>query len=222
MTDAPSFEVTDQNRVRQIKRKAAYDHTTVHAILDAGHIAQVGFVDDGVPLVMPMLYGRDGDRLYLHGARKARIVKLLEKSPQACVNVTLLDGVVIARSMFNCSMNYRSVNVFGEPFLVEDQDDKLAAMRIISEHLMPGRWDEARPSHDREIKMTGVLALPIASASAKVSAGMPNDEEEDYALPIWSGVLPLSLETGSLRTDEAGVRDLTPSDAVKSLQNRAL
>ncbi|MFK7887996.1 MAG: pyridoxamine 5'-phosphate oxidase family protein [Gammaproteobacteria bacterium] len=222
MSDAPSFEVTKQNRVRQIKRKAAYDHATVHAILDAGHLAQVGFVDDGAPIVMPMLYGRKDHCVYLHGARKARIIKLLANSPRACVNVTLLDGVVIARSMFNCSMNYRSVSVFGEPYLVEDHDEKLAAMRVISDHLMPGRWEEARPSHDNEVKMTGVLALPIASAAAKVSAGMPNDEEEDYAIPIWAGVLPLALQTGALRTDDAGVRDLEPSDTVKALQNRTL
>jgi len=222
MSDASAFDVTDQNRVRQIKRKAAYDHVTVHAILDAGHLAQVAFVDDGAPVVMPMLYGRKDNCLYLHGARKARIIKLLAASPRACVNVTLLDGVVIARSMFNCSMNYRSVSVFGEPYLMEDHEEKLAAMRVISEHLMPGRWDEARPSHDKEVKMTGVLALPMVSASAKVSAGMPNDEDEDYALPIWAGVLPLALQTGALRTDEAGVPDLEPSDVVKSLQNRTL
>jgi nitroimidazol reductase NimA-like FMN-containing flavoprotein (pyridoxamine 5'-phosphate oxidase superfamily) len=222
MTDASSFDVTKENRVRQIKRKAAYDEATVHSILDAGHVAQVGFVQDGAPVVIPMLYGRQGNQLFLHGARKARIIRLLEQSPRACVSVTLLDGVVIARSMFNCSMNYRSVNVFGEPYLVDDHNEKLAAMRVIAEHLLPGRWDEARDSHDREVKMTGVLALPIDSASAKVSEGAPNDEEDDYALPIWAGVLPLSLRTGSLRTDEAGVRGLEPSEAIKSLQNRDL
>lgn len=219
MTDTKSFEETKENRIRQIKRKAAYDETTVHSILDAGHIAQVGFVQDGAPVVIPMLYGRDGDRLFLHGARKARIVRLLEQSPRVCVSVTLLDGVVVARSMFHCSMNYRSVNVFGEPYLVEEHEQKLAAMRVIAEHLLPGRWDEARDSHEREVKMTGVIALPIASASAKVSAGEPNDEEEDYALPIWAGVLPLSLRSGTLRTDQTGIRGLEPSESIKSLQN---
>lgn len=214
------FAVTDENRVRQVKRKAAYDRETVHAILDAGHIAQVGFVDDGQPMVIPMLYGRDGDALLLHGARKARLVKLLEQSPRVCVNVTLLDGVVIARSMFHCSMNYRSVSVFGEPALVEGHDDKLGAMKVIGEHLLPGRWEEARESHDREVKMTGVLRLPIDSASAKVSAGSPNDEPEDYDIPIWSGVLPLALNAGTLETDESGVQGLAPSAAMRALQNR--
>ncbi len=214
------YSVNDQNRVRQIKRKASYDVATVHAILDAGHIAQVGFVDDGAPVVVPMLYGRDGDTVFLHGARKARIIKLLEQSPQACANVTLLDGVVIARSMFNCSMNYRSVTVFGQPSLVEERDAKLRAMQIIAEHLLPGRWDEARPSHEREIKMTGVLALTIERASAKVSEGGPNDEEEDYALGLWSGVLPLQLQAGALKADETGVTGLSPSDAMRALQNK--
>ncbi|MEO1575390.1 MAG: pyridoxamine 5'-phosphate oxidase family protein [Pseudomonadota bacterium] len=214
------FPVTRENEIRQVRRKASYDHDTVHAILDAGHVAQVAFVDDGQPIVIPMLYGRDGDSLLLHGARKARLVKLLATSPRVCVNVTLLDGVVIARSMFHCSMHYRSVSVFGEPQLVEDYDEKLSAMRVIGEHLLPGRWDEARESHEREVKMTGVLRVPIDSASAKVSEGPPRDEPEDYEIPLWSGVLPLTLMAGALNRDDAGVPDLEPSDAVKSLANK--
>ena len=216
------FEVTDENRVRQVRRKAAYDHETVHAILDAGHVAQVAFVDDGQPLVIPMLYGRKDDALYLHGARKARLIKLLETSPRVCINVTLLDGVVIARSMFHCSMHYRSVSVFGEPTLIEANEPKLAAMRVIAEHLVPGRWAEARPSHDREVKMTGVLRVPIDSASAKVSAGPPLDEEEDYQTPIWAGVLPLKLLAGELERDYTGVPDLEPSAAMAALAGRSL
>lgn len=214
------FDVTRENEVRQVRRKAAYDHATVHAILDAGHVAQVAFVDDGQPIVIPMLYGRDGNALLLHGARKARLVKLLEQSPRICVNVTLLDGVVIARSMFHCSMQYRSVSVFGAPALVEAHDDKLAAMRVIGEHLVPGRWDEARESHDREVKMTGVLRVPIDSASAKVSAGPPQDEPEDYETPLWAGVLPLTLMAGELDRDDSGVPDLEPSPAMLSLANK--
>jgi len=218
MTEYP---VTAQNRVRQISRKASYDVDVVHRILDAGHCAHVGFVQDGAPLIVPMLYGRDGDALLLHGARKARIVRLLEQSPRVCVNVTLLDGVVIARSMFNCSMQYRSVTVFGEPALVSGREQKLAAMRVISEHLLPGRWAEARDSHEREIKMTGVLRLPIDSASAKISEGMPQDEEDDYALPLWAGVLPLTLRSGELQSDPADVADMAPSQALRALANKA-
>lgn len=218
MTD---FAITDQNRVRQISRKACYDEQVVHSVLDAGHCAHVGFVQDGAPLIVPMLYGRDGDALLLHGARKARIVRLLEQSPRVCVNVTLLDGVVIARSMFNCSMQYRSVTVFGEPSLITGRDEKLHAMRVISDHLLPGRWSEARDSHEREIKMTGVLRLPIDSASAKISEGMPLDEEDDYALALWAGVLPLALRSGTLQTDPAGVAGMSPSPAMRALEDKA-
>ena len=145
---------------------------------------------------------------------------MLEKNPTACINVTLLDGVVIARSMFNCSMNYRSVTVFGRPALMEDHDEKRAAVRVISQRLLPGRWDEARASHDKEITMTGVLRVPIDSASAKVSEGMPNDEPEDYELSIWAGVLPLTLQAGKLRADPAGSADLSPSAVVRALENK--
>lgn len=220
MSDA--YDVTPANRVRQIARKAQYDRETVHAILDAGLCAHAAFVHDGEPVVVPMLYGRDGDTLYLHGARKARVVRLLERGGRVCVNVTLLDGLVVARSMFNCSMNYRSVTVFGTPSLVGGDEAKLAAMRVISERLLPGRWDEARPSHPREVKMTGVIALPIDAASAKVSEGMPADEDEDYALPIWAGVLPLAARFGDLEPDTRLAPGATPSASLRALQGRRL
>lgn len=219
---AKKFPVTPRTRTRQLARKASYDVEQVHAILDAGLCAQVAFVQDGEPVVVPMLYGREGDQLYLHGARKARVVRLLEQTPRACVNVTLLDGVVIARSMFNCSMNYRSVTVFGRPSLIDDPDAKLAAMRVISEHMLPGRWDEARPSHEREVKMTGVIALPIAEASAKISSGMPQDEEEDYAQRVWAGVLPLRSQFLELTDDERLEPGVTASAALRALQHKVL
>ncbi len=163
------YAVSRRNEVRQLSQKAAYDKVTVHAVLDAGVVASVAFVQDGAPIVVPMLYGRDGETLYLHGARKARIIRLLEQTPQASLNVTLLDALVLARSAFNSSMNYRSVTVFGAPTFVADTAAKLHAMRVISEHTMPGRWAELRAPLDKEIKMTGVIALAIESASAKVS-----------------------------------------------------
>ena len=184
MTDA--YATSKQNKVRQLREKAAYDKDTVHAILDAALVAAVGFVQDGTPVVVPMIYGREGETIYLHGARKARVIRLLEQNNSACVNVTLLDGLVFARSAFNSSMNYRSASVFGTPRLVDDHDDKLHAMHVISEHTMPGRWDELRESLEREIKMTGVIALEIETASAKISAGMPDDEQHgrsDHADP---------------------------------------
>jgi nitroimidazol reductase NimA-like FMN-containing flavoprotein (pyridoxamine 5'-phosphate oxidase superfamily) len=220
MTEA--FPVTTTNRVRQLKDKAAYDRKTVFGILDAGLVAHVAFVQDGAPIVVPMIYGRDGDTIYLHGARKARVVRLLENNDRACLNVTLLDGIVYARSVFNSSMNYRSATVFGTPQLIEGSDAKLAAMRCISEHTMPGRWDEVRDSHDREVRMTGVIELAIESASAKISSGHPDDEDEDYNIPVWAGVLPVTTAVGELIDDDRLLPGVEASDIVRQMQNRTL
>lgn len=216
------YEISKQNKVRQIREKAAYDKETVHGILDSALLASVGFVQDGQPVVVPMLYGRDGETVYLHGARKARVIRLLEDTTTACLNVTHVDGLVYARSAFNSSMNYRSATVFGAPRLIEDADEKLQALRIISECTMPGRWDEVRDSHENEIKMTGVIALEIESASAKISSGMPDDEDEDYDIPIWAGVLPLVSAFGSLQSDERLVDGVEASDVVRAMENKVL
>ena len=220
MTD--EYETSKKNKVRQLREKAAYDKEIVHGILDAALVASVGFVQDGAPVVVPMIYGREGETVFLHGARKARVIRLLEQNDSACVNVTLLDGIVFARSAFNSSMNYRSATLFGRPRLIEDYDDKLRAMRVISEHTMPGRWDELRESLEREVKMTGVIALEIDSASAKISAGMPEDEDEDYDIPIWAGVIPIETRIGSLQTDDRVLDGMEPSEVVQALQDRAL
>jgi hypothetical protein len=217
-----SYEVSKLNKVRQLREKARYDRESVHAILDAGLVAQVAFVQDGAPVVVPMLYGRSGETLYLHGARKARVIRLLERTDRACVNVTLLDGLVLARSAFNSSMHYRSATVFGMPELVEDYDAKLEALRIITGHSMPGRWDELRAPHEREVTMTGVIRLGIQAASAKVSAGMPSDEEEDYDIPVWAGVLPLESAFTELRGDDRVLAGVEPSAAVRRLERRKL
>jgi len=217
---ADDYGIGPANRVRQARDKARYDKAAVHAILDAGLVAQVGFVQDGQPVVVPMIYGRDGETLYLHGARKARVIRLLEGTERACVNVTLVDGIVLARSAFNSSMNYRSVTVFGTPRLIDDEQGKLRALRVVSEHTIPGRWDELRAPLEREVKMTGVIALDIESASAKIAAGMPKDEEEDYELPVWAGVLPLATRTTGLQPDDRVLPGIEPSAIVKRLQNR--
>lgn len=212
-----------KNTVKQMRDKARYDRDTVHGILDLGLVAHVAFVQDGQPVVVPMIHARDGETLYLHGARKARVVRLLEQSAQICVNVTLVDGIVLARSAFNSSMNYRSVTVFGRPSLVEDHDEKVHAMKCISEHLMPGRWDELRPPHDKEVKMTGVIAMSIDEASAKISKGLPVDEEEDYDIPVWAGTLPVTQTLGKLISDERLIPGAdVPSAVVRSLQDRTL
>lgn len=218
---ADEYEVSKQNKVRQIREKAAYDKKTVHGILDSGIFASVGFVQDGGPVVVPMIYGRDGETIYLHGARKARVVRLLEDTDRACINVTHVDGLVLARSAFNSSMNYRSVTVFGTSSLVEDREQKIHGMRVISEHLMPGRWDELREPLEREVKMTGVIALQVESASAKISTGMPEDEEEDYDTPIWAGVLPLQSVFTELLPDERVLEGVEPSAVVRALQGRS-
>lgn len=217
-----NYEVSKQNKVRQLREKGAYDKQTVNQILDAGLVAHVAFVQDGAPVVVPMIYGRHGQTVFLHGARKARVIRLLEQTDKACVNVTLLDGIVFARSVFNSSMNYRSVTVFGKPILIEGNDNKLAAMRHISEHTMPGRWDEVRDSHEREVRMTGVIELKIETASAKISAGLPDDEDEDYAIPVWAGVLPLTTTIGELVNDERLLPGVSPSESVRKMQGKTL
>jgi uncharacterized protein len=216
------YPVSKLNKVRQLREKGRYDSETVHRILDAGLVAQVAFVEAGNPVVVPMIYGRDGETVFLHGARKARVIRMVEASKSICLSVTLLDGIVLARSAFNSSMNYRSVTVFGTPSLVEGTAEKLRAMKIISEHLMPGRWDELRAPHDKEVKMTGVIAVRIEAASAKVSAGMPVDEPDDYAIPVWAGVLPLISQLQNLQDDDRLLPGVKSSAAVHSLQNRIL
>ena len=196
------YEIKKTNKVKQLKLKATYNKKIVHEILDAGLVAYVAFSQDDGPVVVPMIYGRKNDTIFLHGARKARIIRLLEKTNRASLNVTLLDGIVFARSTFNSSMNYRSVTIFGSPKIVTDNKKKLLAMKIISEHTMPGRWSEVRDSHLNEIKMTGVIKLKIEDASAKISSGPIKDEDEDYKLPVWAGTLPITTQTGSLQDDE--------------------
>lgn len=217
------YQVSKQNKVRQLAKKAAYEKAAVHEILDAGIVAHVAFVQDGAPVVVPMLYGREGERIFLHGARKSRVIKLLEHTDRASLNVTLLDALVLARSAFNSSMNYRSVTVFGKPVFVDDWDEKLHAMHVIAEHTMPGRWDDLRAPLDKEIKMTGIVALEIESASAKVSNNpVPDDEEEDYSIPVWAGILPLTSTYQSLVDADRLIDGVEPSEAVKALQGKTL
>lgn len=220
MTD--NYKPDRDNKVRQLREKAAYDKAIVHRILDAALVAHVAFVQDGAPVIVPMIYGREGEALYLHGARKARVIRLLEQTDRACLNVTLVDGIVFARSAFNSSMNYRSATVFGKPRLIEDEQGKLHGMRVISEHTMPGRWDELREPLEREVKMTGVIALDIESASAKISDSMPDDEEEDYDIPIWAGVLPLESRLSALKSDDRILDGVEPSAAVRRIEGRTL
>jgi nitroimidazol reductase NimA-like FMN-containing flavoprotein (pyridoxamine 5'-phosphate oxidase superfamily) len=197
-----TYEVSKQNKVRQLRENAAYDRDN--------------------PVVVPMLYGRDEETDYLHGARKARIVRMLEGTGKACVNVTLLDGLVFARSAFASSMNYRSVTLFGKARLVDELDEKKWALHVISEHAMPGRRADLRASLENELKMTGVIAVDIESASAKVSAGMPEDEECDIDTPVWGGVLPLESRFTTLQADELVKEGIEPSAALRAMENTKL
>tara|TARA_Y100000748_G_C15385382_1_gene445361 strand:- start:105 stop:767 length:663 start_codon:yes stop_codon:yes gene_type:complete len=214
------YEIKKSNKVRQLKKKASYDKKIIHRILDSGLLAHVGFNQEDGPVVVPMLYGRHKKEIYLHGARKARIIRLLEDTNRISLNVTLLDGVVLARSTFNSSMHYRSVTVFGKPELLENHKEKLSAMRVISENTAPGRWDEVRDSHINEVKMTGVIKVTIEEASAKISDSDPDDNLEDYEISIWAGILPISMKTGDLRNDKKLKGGIKPSKKISSLQNR--
>lgn len=216
------FEVSKKNKVRQLREYASYEKETVFSILDAGLVAHVALIQDGSPVVVPMIYGRDGETVYLHGARKARVIRMLEQTEITCINVTLIDGIVFARSVFNSSMNYRSVTLFGPPRLIDGHDAKLEAMRTISEHTMPGRWAEVRDSHEREVKMTGVIAVDIETASAKVTSGDPEDEDEDYEIPVWAGVLPVTTATGSFVDDSRLMGGMTPSEAIRKMEGKTI
>jgi uncharacterized protein len=185
---------TERSQLRRLPDRGSHDPATIHAILDAGFLAHVGFQVNGQPFVIPTLYGREDDRLYLHGSAASRMLGELEAGVPACVNVTLVDGLVLARSAFHHSMNYRSVVAFGTARKIEDPGQKTRALRIISEHLMAGRWDDVRVPNDQELKATAVLEFAIDEASSKVRTGGPLDDAEDYALPVWAGILPLRME----------------------------
>jgi len=187
---------TTRTHVVRESQLAVYDRAAVYQILDEGFICHIGFSVEGQPYVIPTSYGRAGDVLYVHGSAVSRMLRTLSHGVPACVTVTLVDGLVLARSLFNHSMNYRSVVVLGTTSVVEDREEKLKALHILSEHIMAGRWTEARQPNQRELKATLVLRIPIQEFSAKVRTGPPIDDEEDYAFPVWAGVIPLTLVPG--------------------------
>ena len=188
---------TARTRVVREAQRGVYDRDTVYRVLDEGFLCHVGFVVDGQPFVIPTSYGRKDASLYIHGSAASRMLRQMQKDGvPVCITVTLLDGLVLARSVFNHSMNYRSVVILGKATLVDDPEKKLAALRILSEHILPGRWDDARQPNGRELKATSVLRVPIEEFSAKVRVGPPKDDEEDYSFPIWAGVIPLEMVAG--------------------------
>jgi len=188
------MKLTKRTELRRLPNRGSHDADAIHAILDAGFLAHVGFQVNGQPFVIPTLYGRSEDTLYLHGSAVSRTLTELAAGVPACVTVTLLDGLVLARSAFHHSMNYRSVVAFGNARKVEEASQKQRALRIISEHLIAGRWNDVRPPTEQELKATAVLEFSIEEASAKIRQGPPLDDEDDYRLPVWAGVLPLRVE----------------------------
>ncbi|MET8145254.1 pyridoxamine 5'-phosphate oxidase family protein [Sphaerisporangium sp. NPDC005288] len=191
---------TSRTTLRRGKRRGRTDRSELYAVLDAGLICHVGVVVDGSPMVVPTGYGRIGDTLYLHGSTGAAS---LRAGGEVCVTVTHLDGVVLARSAFHHSVNYRSAMIYGTPRPVEDADERLAGLRAITENLAPGQWEATRPPDGKELAATAVVALSLAEASVKVRQGPPVDDEEDYALPLWAGVLPLRVSWGEPEPDPA-------------------
>jgi nitroimidazol reductase NimA-like FMN-containing flavoprotein (pyridoxamine 5'-phosphate oxidase superfamily) len=181
--------------VREADR-AVYDRAAAYKILDEGFICHLGFVADGQPFVIPTSYGRVDDNLYIHGSAASRMLRRIDEGIAVCVTVTLLDGLVLARSIFNHSMNYRSVVILGAAHAVTDAIEKLEALRLLSEHILPGRWAESRQPNEKELKATLVMRLPIEEFSAKVRQGPVVDDEEDYAFRTWAGVIPLTMVAG--------------------------
>lgn len=194
---------TERTTVRRLPKRAAYEREAVHAILDEGLVCHVGFAVDGQPYVIPTAYGRVGETFYIHGSAASRMLKTLSGGVPVCVTVTLLDGLVLARSAFHHSMNYRSAVVLGMARLVEDEVEKARALEAIVEHIVPGRGADVRQPNAKELLATSVLALPIEEASAKIRTGPPIDDPEDMTLPVWAGVLPLRLTTQPLQPDPA-------------------
>jgi uncharacterized protein len=207
-TSLNSTNPTPRTRVVREPQRAVYDRDAVNQILDEAFLCHVGFVADGQPFVIPTSYGRDGDVLYIHGSAASRMLRNLEQGVPVCITVTLLDGLVLARSVFNHSMNYRSVVILGTATLVADPAEKLSALRALSEHILPHRWDDSRQPNEKELKATSVLRLPISEFSAKVRVGPPVDDEEDYLFPTWVGVIPLEMNSGTPIRDERCKQEL--------------
>ena len=184
---------TPRTTLKRLPQRGSFERQQINEILDEGFICHVAFVLNGEPVVIPTGYARAGDELIIHGSQASRMLRQLGQGIDVCVTVTLIDGLVLARSAFHHSMNYRSVVVFGRARVIEEPAEKMAALTALSEHMIPGRWDEVREPNDRELQLTTVLAIPLTEASAKVRTGPPVDDEEDYVLPVWAGVIPLQM-----------------------------
>ena len=214
------MNLTKRTELRRIPDRGSHDWATINQILDAGFLAHVGFCVDGQPFVIPTLYGRDGKRLFFHGSAVSRMLRELDTGIPACVTVTLVDGLVLARSAFDHSMNYRSVVAFGTARKVVDPEQKTKSLRVISEHLIAGRWADVRGPSEKELKATTVLEFLMEEVSSKVRSGPPLDDESDYGLPVWAGVLPLEIRSRPPIPDDRLVEGVTLPDYVRRYDTR--
>ncbi len=210
---------SERTKISRVPSRGSYDPGIIHQILDAHFLCHVAFIQEDYPVVIPTLYGRREDRLYLHGATSSRLMKTLGKGVPLSLSVTLVDGFVLARSAFHHSMNYRSVVLFGKGELVPESD-KYEALKIISEHMLPGRWNEIRKPNKKELKATNVLSIPIREASAKIRTGPPKDDEPDYELDVWAGVIPLKLTASEPEADTMLKKGVTATVILKELLNK--
>jgi uncharacterized protein len=211
---------TERTQLRRLPKRGVFDRETIYKILDEGFVCHIGFTMDGKTFVIPTGYARVGDTLLIHGSSVSRMLRVMSDGIEVCATVTLIDGLVLARAAFHHSVNYRSVVVFGAASLVLDEDKKIEALRAFTEHIIPGRWQEVRQPNKSELKATAVLSLPIQEASAKVRTGDPVDEEEDYALDVWAGVIPMKLRADAPRNDARLKNGITPPRYVLSETNK--
>ena len=213
---SPTLQPSERTRLRRLPDRGSYERETIHAILDEGLVCHLSFAASGQPHVIPTIYARRGDTVFLHGSAASRTLRALKDGAEACMCVTLVDGLVLARAAFHTSINFRSVILYGKTRAVTDVTEKLDALRALVEHAVPGRWDDVRGPNEAEFRQTSVLALPIDEASAKVREGGPAEEPEDYAIPCWAGVIPLRQTTQPLVPDEQLADGILPPAYVQS------
>lgn len=216
-----SFPPTERTTLKRLPKRAEYDRAAVFEILDEAFICHVGFIVDGRPVVIPTSYVRVGDDVYIHGSAASRLLRSLEEGIDVCMTVTLVDGLVLARSAFHHSINYRSVVIFGQANVVDDSDEKTRALHAFTEHVVPGRWEDVRPPDENELRATLVLKVPLTEVSAKVRTGPPIDDDEDYKLAVWAGVVPLKLAAGAPVIDGRVLPGIEAPQYVREYSRRA-
>ena len=216
------LNTTQRTTIKRVPKRGNYQQETIYNILDEGLVCHVGFVVDNQPFVIPTAYGRIDDKLYIHGSPASRMLRNLQQGIQVCITVTLIDGLVLARSAFHHSMNYRSVVVFGTAEVVSNPEEKLQALYAFTEHVISGRWQEVRQPNSHELAGTLVLALPLLEASAKIRTGAPIDDEADYSLPVWAGEIPLRVVAGAPINDSRLQSGIMPPSNVQSYNRSKL